>query len=144
MAQYFYLSKITQTEVPGIGLANQHRLQTGYPGVEYLGGEIAVHATTGQPLHPALLVLVADEDHAKFQGDPELVPIPVGTLDAQIISLGTETKLAARAAIVALGFSQAVVDEVWANSATLRQAINWHGRLNNGTFDANSFNLSQF
>lgn len=144
MAQYFYLSKITPTEVPGIGLANQHRLQTAYPGVEYLGGEIEVDPATGQPLHPALLVLVADTNHARFQGDPELVPIPVGTLDAQIISLGTEAKLAARAAIVAIGFDQATVDTVWANSATLREAINWHGRLNNPDFDANSFNLSQF
>lgn len=144
MAQYFYLSKISQTEIPGFGLVNQHRLQTGYPGVEYLGGEIEVDPVTGQPLHPALLVLVADTDHTKFQGDPDLVPIPVGALDSQIINLGTEVKLAARASIVALGFSQAQVDEVWTNTATLRDAINWHGQLNNPSFDVNSFNLSQF
>lgn len=144
MAQYFYLSKITQAEVPNLGLANLHRLRTGYPGVEYLGGEIAGHPITGEPLHPALLVLVADEDHTRFQGDPDLVPIPVGTLDAQIMSLGTPVKLAVRAAIVALGFSQQVVDEVWSNTATLRDALNWHGRLNNPVFDVNSFNLTQF
>ena len=62
----------------------------------------------------------------------------------EIIGIGTEAKLAARAAIVALGFDQATVDSVWANSETLRDAINWHGRLNNADFDVNAFSLSQF
>lgn len=143
MPQLFYLSKIEQHDEPGMGLVNRHRLQVGYPGVEYLGGEIAV-GTDGDPLHPALLVLVAGDDHTPYQNDPKLVPLPVGALDSQIISIGTEAKLATRAAIVALGFSQAVVDAVWANSATLREAINWHGQRNNPDFDVNAFSLSQF
>ncbi len=143
MPQLFYLSKIEQTDDPAFGLVNRHRLQAAYPGVEYLGGEIAVGAD-GSPLHPALLVLVAGDDHTPYQGDPKLVPIPEGSLDAQIISLGTEAKLAARAAIVALGFDPSTVDTVWANSQTLRDAIEWHGKLNNPTFDTRAFSLSVF
>jgi len=144
MPQLFYLAKIEAVEDPTIGTVIRHRLQIAHPGVEYLGGEIAGDPVTGQPLHPALLVLVAGDDHTPYQGDPKLVPIPVAALDSQIIGIGTEAKLAARAAIVALGFDQAVVDTVWANSETLRDAINWHGRLNNPDFDVNAFSLSQF
>lgn len=144
MPQLFYLSKIETVEDPTIGTVVRHRLQIAHPGVEYLGGEIAGDPGTGQPLHPALLVLVAGDDHTPYQHDPKLVPIPVASLDSQIIGIGTEAKLATREAVVALGFSQADVDSVWANSETLRDAINWHGRLNNPTFDVNAFSLSQF
>lgn len=144
MPQLFYLSKIETVDDPSIGTVVRHRLQIAHPGVEYLGGEIAGDPVTGAPLHPALLVLVAGDDHTPYQGDPKLVPIPEGSLDAQIIGLGTEAKLAARAAIVALGFDQATVDAVWANSETLRDAIEWHGKLNNPAFDTRAFSLSQF
>ena len=144
MPQLFYLAKIETVEDPTIGTVVRHRLQIAHPGVEYLGGEIAGEPGTDNPPPPALLVLVADDDHTPYQGDPKLVPIPVAALDSQIIGLGTEAKLATRAAIVGLGFSQATVDTVWANSQTLRDAINWHGRLNNPTFDVNAFSLSQF
>lgn len=139
----YYLSKITASQEPQFGTVIRHRVQSGHPGVEYLGGEIESDPATGLPVHPALLVMISGVDHARFQGDDDLVPIPDVGIDMSVGAIALETKLATKAAIIALGFDAVQTEALWQNENGMRQVLNHYGRLNNADFDADHFDLYQ-
>lgn len=139
----YYLSKITSAFDPSVGaVVNKHRLQD-YPGIDYVGGEIDVDPITGAPTQKALLVLVGGIDHAQFADDPDLVPLPQVAIDLKVSSIHTATKLTAKQAIVALGYTDADVNDVWGNADGMRDVLNHYGRLNNAEFDAANFDLDE-
>lgn len=136
----YYLSRIKQVEEPGMGLVWKHRLQE-LPNVEYLGGEIAVDPTTGVPTQKALLCLVAGVKHKNLIADAELVPLPMVSHDIKVSSIHTPTKLAAKAAIKGLGFTDAEIESVFTNADGFRDVVEHFGRLNNPAFNADDFDL---
>ena len=139
----YYLSAIYQA-TNGMGIpAWMHRVQVHYPGTEYRGGEILNDPVSGAPLHPALLVMISGVDHTIYQNDPQLVPIPDVGVDGGVGAIAVETKLATKAAIIALGFSVDETEEIWQNFVGMRAVLNHYGRKNNPLFDANAFDLYQ-
>jgi len=136
----YYLSKIKQVNDPLMGPVWVHRLQE-LPGVEYLGGEIAVDPQTGVPTQKALLVLVAGVNHRQFRDDPELIALPLVSHDIKIASVHTATKLRCKADIKALGFDAAEVETAFANADGFRDVVEHFGRKNNPDFDADAFDL---
>jgi len=139
----YYLSKIK-----GDGSFEnpfRHRIQE-YPGVEYLGGEIAVHPLghpdAGKPVTKALLVLVGGVNHIPYQADPELVPMPDASADMKVAAIHTSTKLACKAKAKSFGFGDVDTEVVWGNADGLRDVLNHYGRLNNPNFDCNNFDLT--
>jgi hypothetical protein len=138
----YYLSKIKQVEMPGMGMVNRHRLQE-FPNVEYVGGEIAVDPATGMPTQKALLVLVASKEHAKFVDDPEMVALPQVALDTKVSAIHTPTKQKCKTELQALGFAKDEVDEVFDNADGLRDVVEHFGRKNNPTFRADDFDVNE-
>lgn len=143
----YYLSKIEQYQDPGIGLVYRHRMQVLQQELgmnfEYEGGEIATDPITGAPLHKALLVLVGGIDHKQFQDDAGLIPMPVVAHDTKVSAIHTATKVKARAAIKALGYSDAEVEAAWGNADGLRDVLNHYGKKNNANFDCDKFDLDE-
>lgn len=141
----YYLSKIKQVTVPGFGLVWRHRAQeiSETTSLDYVGGEIAVHPQTGVPTQKALLILVGGIDHQRLRDDPELVPMPDVKIDNKVSSMHVPTKLKAKAAIKALGFADAEVENVWSNADGLRDVLDHYGRLNNPEFDCDKFDLDE-
>lgn len=136
----YYLSKIKQVEDPAMGPVWLHRLQE-IPGVEYLGGEIAVNPQSGVPTQKAMLVLVAGVDHAKFKNDDELVPLPMVSHDIKLASVHTATKLKCKADIKALGFNATEVNDAFNNADGFRDLVEHFGKKNNPDFSADNFDL---
>lgn len=140
----YYLSKIfLDMTVPTFPAGVwRHKLQT-YPGIDYASGEIKTDPTTGIPTEKVLLVLAGGINHAQLRSDPDIVPLPVVPLDIKVSSIQTETKITAKTAIAALGFSEAEVMDVWGNADGLRDIVNHYGRLNNSDFDASNFDVDE-
>lgn len=138
----YYLSQIFQSEEPGMGMVWRHRLQM-VLGIDYVGGEIAVDPATGTPVAKALLVLVGGINHARLVGEPGMVALPQVSPDLKVSAIQTQTKLDCKANIVALGFPAAEVDAVFNAADGMRDVLNYFGRLNNPTFDANNFDLDE-
>lgn len=141
----YYLSKIKLVDVPGFGPVWRHRLQelSDTMPIDYVGGEIAVDPNTGIPTQKALLVLVGGVDHQRLRGDPELVPLPAVAADTKVSAIHTPTKVGAKAAIRALGFTQQEVDAAWDNADGLRDVLNHYGKKNNPAFDADKFDVDE-
>lgn len=139
----YYLAAIYQsTNALGI-TAWVNRVQDHYPGTEAKGGNILQDTATGAPVHPAILVMISGTDHTIYQNDPQLVPIPDVGIDGGVGAIAVETKLATKAAIIALGFNSDETETVWQNSNGMRAVLNHYGRKNNPDFDTNDFDLYQ-
>lgn len=136
----YTLSKIKTTAHPQFGSLNTHRLQE-IPGIEYLGGEIKVDPNTGMPTEKALLCLVAGSQHSTLRNDPELLLLPIVGHDIKVSSIHTQTKLACKAAAIAMGFSAPETDAIWNNADGFRDIVEAYGRKNNPDFDADDFDL---
>lgn len=141
----YYLSKIKQVHMPTLGDVWTHRLaELGtYDMVGGTGDEIAVHPDTGVPLHKAVLVLVGGIDHRQLVADPEIIPMPAVPLDMKVSSIHVPTKLVVKAAIRALGYSDAEVAAVWDNADGIRDVLQHYGRLNKPDFDCDNFDLDE-
>ena len=140
----YYLSKIKTLQDPIMGTINRHRLQeiSDTIPLDYVGGEIATDAQ-GVPVQKALLVLVGGVNHARLNGDEELVALPQVAADIKVSSVHTPTKVAAKAAIRKLGFTTQEVDAAWDNADGFRDVLNYYGRLNNRQFDCNNFDVDE-
>lgn len=141
MSKRYYLSKIKQ--YTDAGTYHGHKMQE-YPEVDALGGNIATDSQ-GVPLHPAILVMVAAQDHTAFKADAELIEIPAGRdgLNMKIEATHTPTKLAFRAKMKAIGFGDVYTEAVSLNTRGWRDLVDDLGKLNNPAFSVDAFDLAE-
>lgn len=139
----YYLSKIKRVFIPAMGdFVYRHRVQE-IPNVEYVGGDIASDPTTGLPLHPALLVLLAAKDHAQFVNDPEMAEMPMVPVDVRVNAISASAKSRAQTGAQTLGWTSQQVGAVWTAADDFRDIVNHYGRLNNPAFDADRFDVNE-
>lgn len=151
----FYLSRIVRTPLQmdpddpnSVTLATQHRFQvlceTLGLNITYQGGEIRSNPD-GSPAEKALLILVDHPDHSVFVADPDMAVFPDAGLSTKLNAISIAERTAFRLKAMAMGYTQAEVDAVWANTdmTTLRQVVTHYGRMNNLDFDTYAFDLVQ-
>lgn len=142
----YYLSKIKQVVDPSVGATVTTHRAAEIGGLDMVGGtgdQIAVDPQTGQPTAKAVLVLIGGINHKALQDDPELVPLPAVALDMKVSAIHTATKLAAKSAIKAFGFTDQEIEDIWSNADGMRDVLNAYGRKNVPEFDCNNFDLDE-
>lgn len=140
----WYLSKIEQVE-EGPLTFYRHRLQDSdaYPGLDFQPQNFEVDPTTGEPLHPAVLCMVSGIDHTGLSADPKLIPMPDWSLDGKVAGISAARKVLAKNRIAnELGYTSDQVNSVWDNADAYREVLNHYGQLNDASFDANNFDLT--
>lgn len=140
----YYLSKIVGDG--SIEDPYRHRLQElidTASEADFIGGEIAVDGTTGQPLHPAILCMVSATNHSAFVADSGLIPLPHVPLDSAAGGIAPGVRSGVKARLVAeLGYGQAAVDAVWEGGTSFAAVLDHYGQLNNSSFSAVAFDLT--
>lgn len=140
MSRRLYLAKIRVVPHPDFGSLIAHEFQIAHPTKEFSQGRVASDAN-GQPTQIAALVMVAGIDHSPYMGNPNIVPLPFDSLTGSIGTIATELRLAAKAAIIGLGFDATETNALWINSTPVRDVVTHYGRLNDPDFNVDSFDL---
>lgn len=140
MSRRLYLAKISIVPDPQFGEVVKHEFQIAHPNKEFSQGLIANDAE-GKPTQPAALVMVAGIDHSPYMSNPNIVPLPFDSINGSVGSVATELRLAAKAAIVDLGFDATQTNALWINSTPVRDVITYYGQLNDPAFNVDSFDL---
>lgn len=143
----YYLLDIVAVNHPEFGTVYKNALQAYMEArgirIDYQGGQIGIDPSTGLPTQKVTVALVGGIDHARLRGAPGIVQLPNVSHDMKVSAIQTGVKLAAKAAIKALGVADAEVEAVWSNSDGFRDILNYHGRSNDPAFDVDNFDIDE-